>query len=141
MKYGRVGNRLFKYPSPRMSRSPVEKVFCSYLEQWAFDRAIKAVCRHCCRGFTALAQCKLIAKPTVTESHYQKTALHGFAQDAFRAARTALSSPLSAKANNVSAASSIEFSMFFASSPSGRPSTQFVTSPLCGGRPIPIRKR
>ena len=141
MKFGRVGNRLFKYPSPRMSRSPVEKVFCSYLKQWAFDRGRKAVLRHCCKGLTALARCKSIAKPAVTESHYQALALHGMTQDAFRAARTALSSPLSAKANNVSAASSIEFSMFFASSPSGRPSTQFVTSPLCGGRPIPMRRR
>ena len=60
---------------------------------------------------------------------------------AFLAALTALSSPLSAKAKSVSAAWAIESSMFLASSPSGRPSTQLVTSPLCGGRPMPMRRR
>ena len=60
---------------------------------------------------------------------------------ALRLTLMALSSPLSAKAKSVSAAWGIESSIFLASSPSGRPSTQLVTSPLCGGRPMPMRKR
>ena len=59
----------------------------------------------------------------------------------FLVALMALSSPLSANAKSVSAAWGIEFSIFLASSPSGRPSTQLVTSPLCGGRPMPMRRR
>ena len=59
----------------------------------------------------------------------------------FLVALMALSSPLSAKAKSVSAAWGMAFSMFLASSPSGRPSTQLVTSPLCGGRPMPMRSR
>ena len=64
-----------------------------------------------------------------------------FGYGAFFVALMALSSPLSAKAKSVSAAWGMAFSMFLASSASGRPSTQLVTSPLCGGRPMPMRKR
>lgn len=59
----------------------------------------------------------------------------------FRQARTAASSPLSAKAQTTLTARVTASAMGAASSGPGRPRTQLLTSPRTGGRPIPMRRR